>query len=259
MALTGKTVAASYKSILVVNDYTNGIDSTVENITDGEGTPSSLNLSSRAIQIKPAVDTTSTFDVQDVDGNTILIVDSTNDLVKALGHNVNTMYSYFKFGSVNSATISAGTHYLVPFGANGDRQGSIVSIGTGTNPDTTLTISTTADDVVQTLWYIPDDITIDSVNWFFGADASSGDTVRGHLLSFTIDKANGSTGGDLSAGTVLADGSDIVGLGYEQAYFQGMTIQSANVDAGKVICFAFRGDTNNSDYSVSVIVKYHLR
>ena len=258
MALTGKTVASTYKSLLRVDDDT-GVDSTVENITDGEGTASSLNLSSRAIQIKPAVDTTSTFDVQDVDGNTILIVDSTNDLVKALGHNVNTMYSYFKFGSVNSAGVSAGTHYLVPFGANGDRQGSIVSIGTGTNPDTTLTISTTADDVVQTLWYIPDDITIDSVNWFFGADASSGDTVRGHLLSFTIDKANGSTGGDLSAGTVLADGSDIVGLGYEQAYFQGMTIQSANVDAGKVICFAFRGDTNNSDYSVSVIVKYHLR
>ena len=259
MALTGNTVASTYKSLLRVNDNANGVDSTVENVTDGEGTESSLNLSSRAIQIKPAVDTTATLEVQDSGGNTKLVVDTTNDLVKALGHNVNTMYSYFKFGSINSAGISAGTHYLVPFGANGDRQGSLVSIGTSTNPDATLTISTSADDVVQTLWYLPDDITIDSVNWFFGADASSGDTVRGHLLSFTIDTANGSTGGDLSAGTVLADGSDIVGLGYEQAYFQGMTIQSANVDAGKVICFAFRGDTNNSDYSISVIVKYHLR
>ena len=258
MALTGKTVASTYKSLLRVDDDT-GVDSTVENITDGEGTASSLNLSSRAIQIKPAVDTTSTFDVQDVDGNTILIVDSTNDLVKALGHNVNTMYSYFKFGSVNSAGISADTHYLIPFGASGDRFGSLVNIGTSTNPDTTLTISTSADDVVQTLWYVPDDITIDAVHWFSGADAASGEDIKGHLLSFTIDKDNGSTGGDLSAGTVLADGSNITNAGYEQVHFQTLTVQSANVSAGKVICFAFRCDsTVNSDYSISVTVKYHL-
>ena len=169
------------------------------------------------------------------------------------------MYSYFKFGSINSSGISADTHYLVPFGSMGDRFGSLVSIGTSTNPDTTLTISTTADDVTQTLWYVPDDITIDAVHWFNGADAASGEDVKGHLLSFTIDIANGSTSGDLSAGTVLADGANITNAGYEQIHYQSMTIQSANVDAGKVICFAFRCDSSvNSDYSLNVIVKYHL-
>jgi hypothetical protein len=38
-----------------------------------------------------------------------------------------------------------------------------------------------------------------------------------------------------------------------------MTINSANVDAGKVVLFAFRADSVNSDYTINATVKYHLR
>ena len=65
--------------------------------------------------------------------------------------------------------------------------------------------------------------------------------------------------GDLSSGTVIADGGDVVNAGYEQAYYQQMTVQSANVDAGKVILFIFRPDSVNSDYSINATIKYHLR
>ena len=38
-----------------------------------------------------------------------------------------------------------------------------------------------------------------------------------------------------------------------------MTVQSANVDAGKIILFTFASDTVNSDFSINATVKYHIR
>ena len=78
-------------------------------------------------------------------------------------------------------------------------------------------------------------------------------------MSYDIDSSNGTTSGDLSNGTVLADGADITSAGYEQSYYQSMIIQSANVNAGKVVLFLFRQDGTNGDYASNVTVKYHLR
>ena len=63
----------------------------------------------------------------------------------------------------------------------------------------------------------------------------------------------------MGSGVVIADGVDIVNLGYEQIYYQSMTIQSANVSAGRVIAFVFRSDSVNSDFSINATVKYHIR
>jgi hypothetical protein len=38
-----------------------------------------------------------------------------------------------------------------------------------------------------------------------------------------------------------------------------MTIQSADVDAGKVILFTFAASAINSDYSINCNIKYHIR
>ena len=113
--------------------------------------------------------------------------------------------------------------------------------------------------MTQLYWHVVDDITIDAVTWFHGADAATGDSTAAHLMSYDIDTANGSTGGDLSDGTVVADGATITNAGYEQVYYQAMTVQSANVDAGRVILFTFAADTINSDYSINATVKYHIR
>ena len=78
-------------------------------------------------------------------------------------------------------------------------------------------------------------------------------------MAYTVDIANGSTSGDLSSGVVVADGANITNAGYEQIYYQAMTVQSADVDAGKVIMFTFASDTINSDYSINATVKYHIR
>ena len=128
-----------------------------------------------------------------------------------------------------------------------------------TNPATSLTIATTAQYVLQCYWYVPDNITIDAVYWFHAADTATGEATAAHLMSYTADISNNSTSGDLSSGVVVADGANITNAGYEQIYYQSMTIQSADVDAGKVILFTFASDTVNSDYTINATVKYHIR
>lgn len=260
-SFTGSSIKDVYKDILHTSNSNTGIGSTIKQITCGDGDTTALYLSDRNLKVQPSTDSTTNTVIYDAGGNALLTVDSTNDLVKAgIGqHNVNTQYAHFGIGSGNSvfAGASANTHYAVPF--NGYANQALVSIGTGTNPDTSLSISTTADDVTCCLWYVMDNITIDRVIWWAGGDAATGDTTRCHLMSFTIDSGNGSTSGDLSSGAVLADGSDITNAGYEQAYYQQMTIQSADVDAGKVIMFIFRSDSVNSDFSINATIKYHLR
>ena len=256
--ITGKTPSATYKDLLKIENSNSGIDETLRQIESGSGVGSALYIEKNSTKIVPVADDTALLEVQNAAGSSKFKVDSSTPSVQALGHNLNTQFAYFATNSTNHATFSTGTHYLCGF-SHAARTGAVVAIGTGTDPDTSLTIATTADDVANTIMYLPSNITVDNVYWFFGADASTGDTARAHLMSYDIDTANGSTGGDLSNGVVIADGADIVNAGYEQIYYQSMTVQSANVDAGKILGFVFRSDSVNSDYAINVTVKYHLR
>ena len=106
------------------------------------------------------------------------------------------------------------------------------------------------------MWYVQDSIIIDAVTSIEGADASTGDTTRMHLMSFTLN--SGSTA-CLEAGSVLAYNSDVTNAGNEQAYKSTWTIGTSGVNAGKVILAFFRSDSVNSDYSLNITIKYHLR
>ena len=260
-SFTGNSIKGVYKDILHTSNSNTGISSTIKQITCGDGDTTALYLSDRNLKVQPSTDTTTNTVIYDSGGNALLTVDSTNDLVKAgIGqHIVNTQYAHFGIGSVDSvwAGSTANTHYAVPF--NGYSTQALVGGGTSTDPATSFTISTEADDIACSIWHVVDNITIDKIVWWLGGDASAADTVRVHLHSYTIVTSAGSTGGDLSDGTVLAAGSDISNNGYEQAYYQTITPSSANVDADKVIVFWFRADSVNSDFSINATVKYHLR
>ena len=256
--LTSKTPADTYKDLLKIENSNTGVDDTLRQVESGDGTGSALYIEKNSVKVAPTTDDAALLNISNASGTTKFNVDTSTPAVKALGHRVNTQYAYFATAAGDHATFSAGTHYLCGF-SNAARTGTVVAIGTGTNPDASLTISTTADDVTSSFMYLPDDIQIKNVYWFFGADASAGDTCRAHLMSYDIDTDNGSTGGDLSNGTVLADGADIVNAGYEQINYQSMTVQSSDVDAGKVLTFVFRSDSVNSDYSIHATVKYSLR
>ena len=260
-SFTGSSIKNVYKDILHTSNSNTGISTSIKQITCGDGDTTSLYLSTQNAKIQPASDSTTNTVIYDADGNALFTVDSTNDLVKAgVGqHTLNTNYAHFGIGSADSvwAGASGGTHYAVPF--NGYASQALVSLGTGTNPATTLSVSDSGDDITSCYFHVFDNITIDRVVWWHGADAATGDTARAHLMSYTADSSNSSTGGDLSGGTVVADGADITNAGYEQAYYQQMTIQSANVDANKVLLFLFRSDSVNSDFTINATIKYHLR
>ena len=270
---TGKTFSSFFKNILGMNQAGNtGVDATTRVVHDGAGQSTSISLSDDVLSVQPVTDnTTGTMLVKNQGGSNILAVDTTNS--KILGGAsqtaLNTQYAYFGCNSGDPTAVGklADIHYATPFTIAGFG-GTIGNFAMGsstsssfndTNPATSLTISTTAMDIVTTYWYIMDNITIDAVKWFHAADAATGEDTAAHLMAYTVDVGNGSTSGDLSSGVVVADGATITNAGYEQIYAQPMTIQSADVDAGKVIMFTFASDTVNSDYSINATVKYHIR
>ena len=264
----GKTFNSYFKNLLGMNQSTNtGVDATTRLVQDGAGQSTSLSLSDDVLSVQPVNDdTTGAMLVKNQGGANILAVDTTNAkvLVGASQVATNTQYAHFGVDSVTSAYFVADIHMAVPFigisTIHALQLGSSTSSSfNDTNPATSLTISTSTSYPITTYMYVPDNITIDAVHWLHGADAATGDSTAAHLMSYTVDVDNGSTGGDLSDGVVVADGATITNAGYEQIYYQSMTIQSADVNAGKVLVFTFASDTINSDYAINATVKYHIR
>ena len=260
MSLVNQIFSSRFKDLLAINNSNAGFDTNIDQITSGNGNGSSLYLSTNNLKIQPTADSTTNSVIYDKDGNILFQVDSTNDTVKALGNHINTQYAYFGVSSADGvwALMSSGTHTAVPFNSNG-LSGALVTLGTGTNPNSSLSISTSADDLVNCMMYADSAMSVDAVYVWMGSDTATADTAcRFHLMTYTIDSANGSTSGDLSSGVVVADGADINNAGFEQAYYQSMTIQSASVAAGQALLFAVRMDSVNSDISINVKIKYHL-
>ena len=258
MSLTNKTPSATYKDLLQMDNGNSGVDDTLRPIKDGFGDRSALYIEKNSVKVKPASDDTALLDVHDEDGNSHFKVDSTNDRVYALGHKVNTQYAYFACNSTDAIPASSGNHYAIPFG-NVFSSSADVSLGTGSDPDTSFAVSTVADDVVPMMWFIPDDITIDGVYAWIAGNSSGGDAIRLHLMTYDIVLTDGTSCGDLSSGVVVADGGGITHDGYEQMDFQSLTIQNADVGRQNVCLFTLYSDGVNSDYGVNVTVKYHLR
>lgn len=261
MSLTGKTLANTYKDLLQVDNSNNGVDTALRNVKDGEGTSSALYISDDAVRIFPTNDdTTSALSVKANSGSDVFRVDTTNQIVKASGNNVNTQYATFSIGHTEASTFADDTHHPLPFAsANYGIVTGVPNFGTSTDPATSFTTSegtgTRASALVPVMWYLPDAISIDSVTSIEGADTATGDTTRMHLFSY--DFTSGSTSA-LTNGTLLAHNSDVTNAGSEQAYLSSWTVDSAAVASGKVVLAFFRSDSINSDYSISITVKYHL-
>ena len=256
-----KKLSEIFGSLMQIDNSTTGIDTTTRAIKDGNGTASSLSSSTNKFQVTPqSSDATDTIKFTDVDGNSLFVIDTTNDkiLVGINQNHVATQYLRFGVSGGNSvwAGIVSNKHYAVPMFGNVQAK---LEMGTGTNPDTSFTVLTTADDVVDCIAYIPDAIEVTGVNFWVGSDANGTNTMRCHLMSYAAVTAAGTTGLDLSDGIVVADGSDISNLGYEQGYYQSMTVQNASVAAGRVLMFVFRMDSVNADVSVNAMVKYYIK
>ena len=266
-----QTFSSYFKRILQISQTSNtGVDATTRAVETGDGVATSISLSDDVLQVKPQNDdTTGAFLVKNKAGNNILAVDTDNSkvLIGASQVSSNTQYAYFNNDNASAALYAADTWYGINFNSALGGTSTSLPLGSSTSSSfndtdpaaTPAIIASTANLAIRSIWYVLDNITIDAVHWFHAASTATGDTTAAHLMSYDIDTDNGATGGDISGGVVVADGSNITNAGYEQIHYQSMTVQSADVNAGKAIIFAFASDTVNSDYSINAIVKYHIR
>ena len=263
MSLSGKTLKASYVDLLQMDNSNNGLDTVSRKIKDGEGTLSALALSDDVVNIQPNNhDTTASLQVRATNGDTVMKVDTTNQLMYGSGNIVNTQYATFSIGGGESANFVDDTHHPITFSSSNyssGLSGYIPAFGTGTDPATTFTTAegngTRASELVPVMWYVPDAMSIDSVHSIEGADTATGDTTRMHLFSYDFNSGDTDV---LENGTLLAHNSDVTNAGSEQPYLSSWTVDSADVDANKVILAFFRAVSINSDYSINITVKYHL-
>ena len=263
MSLTGKTVSSTYKSLLRVNDDTNGVDTASEVVTAGEGTHTSMHLSDDDFKVQPKNDnSTNTFSVTDTSGNRHIQVDTSNNYVRInQGLQIaNTAMQQFALTSVNASPATGNTWTMLDSVGATRFNAAPIEMGTGSTPATSYTNTANAMNLVQSIWFVPFNIAIDSCNVWFGQDDASGDVVKFSVMSYAIVADNSSNGGNLSDGTeVCVSPSTITGAGYEQAYYQALTVSSANVDLGRAIVACVHQDGTNSDLTVNMQLVYHTR
>jgi hypothetical protein len=172
-----------------------------------------------------------------------------------------TLYAYFGVNeSITGSQYSANTHYALPFQPSSSMgAGNVdVDIGTGTDPDTSFTTDDTdtqySGQISTMMWYVPDNIYIDSVTSLQGSDDSGADTTRMHLMSFDYTTNSTST---LTSGAVIAYSADVE-VENTKTQLTEWTVSTNSISSGKVILATFRTDDANGNHSINIIVKYHL-
>ena len=174
---------------------------------------------------------------------------------------------YKEFG-VHDFSPTAGFHFLlasqpVPYNSS-TYTGHASFGGNGTDPVTSLDLSaadsaTLTNLVMLGMWYITDNIYIDSVRVFAVSDeASSAESIGFHVYSYDIDLGTGSAAGDLTNGTLIAHiGTDIEGI-KNTVKSDTLTIDSNSISSGKAVFVFGEAVDGTEDIGAKCIIKYHL-
>ena len=258
-SLGGKSPANTYKSLLKVADETNGVSTTTSQIEDGEGTSTCVSISDDSLKIKPQNDnTTTTLEVENESGANILTVDTTNSCVKVNATQTYANTQILEFASYRLVP-TAGTHYFVPCSGNSFNQFAIAELanGTGTDPATTFDAGATSDELVNMLFYAPANITIDGVTFMVSTDTDTDTEINVHLYKFTMTNAGGTSDGNLTSGTLLANGA-ATSVDRNVIKTVSCTIDSSSVSANEVIACFVENKTNTDDINLRVQVLYHI-
>ena len=258
---TGKTFNTFYGNDLAVNQSSNtGIDTTARAVQDGFGNNTSIQLSTNQLIVIPQQSVrTDTLKVANTGGSSIFQVDTTNSKVLLGASQVPPLLNK-EMGLYDFSPTSQGYHYpliantmFVPdsataFAADNDW-------GNGTDPATTLDISglTAQENVIAVYWFLENNITLNSVRYMATSDASV--TLNFHLFAYTLDTS--SNHGDLSDGTVHANATvDTTSSTIKTGTF---TLDTANIDSGKVIVGFVENTSGTTDVSVAFNIQYYIR
>jgi len=259
MSLSGKTVKETYKSLIRVNDNSNGVDSSAESCTDGAGNGTGLKLGTDKVHVQPSnADSTTAFQVNTSGGTQRFLVDTSNGYVKG---GVNDYYmntQTVEFSALGLNPSGTGYHDMIPFGHNTGFGADITeaNLGNGAGPSTTLTGS---NALLPFYWYTPCEIVIDSMDCLV-ACASGTPTVNFHLMEGALTKDNSTSSGDATIAE-LWDTSTTTLATNQINYIAGSQASSASdsiVPAGSVIVCTIETSADVL-LTTKVIIKYHLR
>lgn len=259
MSLTGKSPSETYKDIAYVDNSNNGVTTSLKQVKTGNGSSTALQVSDRSLQVKSATNNTTALDVQNASGTSKLLVDTTNNYVKANGVHVNTMYQ--DFGTYDLETTAQNNYYPLfcnmTTSANSQPEGDSSVMGTG--PSTSLDISSVgsaSEYIISSMWYVMDNITIDAVKAFVDTDGQAFDF---KVFSYDIVEGDGATGGDLSNGTeIMTTGLTPKGNVNNSITTTAISITSANVSSGKVVLAMVRNSGGNNRITAKLRIKYHI-
>ena len=258
-SLAGKSPANTYKSLLKVADETNGVTGTISTIEDGEGTASSMQVSNSQFRVQPNTNTVGTLQIKNEGGASILKVDTSNSAVLVGSSLVNATTQLLTFNAYRLVPTGAGTHMFVAFGGAeyGNNVIPEVSNGTGTDPNVNKDAGSVTDDLLMCLFNVPYNMTIDACKAMVSTDQDTDCTINVHLMSFDMVNDGTTNDGNLSNGTVLADGQ-ATAVDRNVIKSVDMTIQSSSVTSGKIIACCVENETNTDDITIQVQVKYHI-
>ena len=154
---TTKTYSSFYGNDIALDQAGNtGVDATTRKLQDGFGNNTAISLSDDVLSVQPINDDTAgSMLVKTQGGDNILAVDTGNSkvLVNAGQVAANTNYAIFGVNYVDFSTMSANTHYPVPFVGGGATGTNDVDFGTGTDPDDSFT--TAAGETAQAAQIVP--------------------------------------------------------------------------------------------------------
>ena len=259
-SLAGKSPKDTYKSLLKVADETNGVTSSYSAIEDGEGTSSSLSVTNNKLRVQPtSANSTSTFDVKTESGGALLTVDTSNSVVKVGTSQVSATTQLLTFNGYRIVPSSAGIHNLVPMGTTELATGAATeqTMGTGTDPSTSSDKGTSTYHLTYYLFPVPYNLVIDAVKVLASNDSDADCVYNYHLMSYDVVNDGTTNDGNLSNGTVLADGQ-ATAVDRSVLKQTDLTIQSSSVTSGKVIACCVENETNTNDITIQVQVKYHI-
>lgn len=257
---TGKALSTWYKDLLKIENSNNGADATARSIYDAHGNETSTAISKDHLQVQPKnSDSTTSFSVRNKNGNTKFLVDTSNNHVQSLGVHNNTQFKNFGVFDISPAS---GTHYAMPMGGtvgnedSGSADWALTSFGTDVDPATSLTVSSSAQNVTPCLWYLGYTINIDAVRVIASAAAST--TLNFHIMKYTLGTGTGAGAGDLSSGAVLASNGSPLTVGDDRITTTTLTIATSAVSVNSVILCMVENVGGTDDVTATMEVAYHI-
>ena len=268
MSLAGKKTKAVYSSLLNANvDSVSGIsDNNLHTVQDGIGTSSSLHIATGKVNVKPSSNNSGTLTVQNSSGTNILSVNTTDQevLVNSGQYVANTQFKEFGIYEISPTQGHHNAMISQPgFTAVSGSSYAVVSTGNSDNPDTSLTVVGAGEFITPIYWYIPCNLTLDSVNYLAQCDASS--TVNLHLMQYDVVSGSSATAGDLSNGTVLAcngsaaDNLTPITVGDDRVSIGNLTILSSTISSGKIVLATIENIGGTDDITGQINLQYHIK